>query len=240
MTEATRSVAAPRHDAEWTQRLPLLLSVLAGMVDLTGFLTLGNLFTAHVTGNLVMLAADITHDATLRTAQLLVVPAFILACGLSSIIARRSRSRGSSSIAPLLRIQLMLLACLFIFCLLTEPSLHPNGLAASVAAVLAVSTMGSQFVLVRSALPGFPSTASMTVNLTDTMMLLVDTALGPKPSTVDARIRLGQSARTVGAFFSGCLIAALGVKWMADLAWCLPLVAAAVTLTMHERAVLRP
>jgi uncharacterized membrane protein YoaK (UPF0700 family) len=34
------------------ERLPPLLSVIAGMVDLIGFFTLGNIFTAHVTGNL--------------------------------------------------------------------------------------------------------------------------------------------------------------------------------------------
>ena len=37
--------------------LPAVLGMTAGAVDVTGFLALGGLFTAHITGNLVILAA---------------------------------------------------------------------------------------------------------------------------------------------------------------------------------------
>ena len=47
-------------------RLPPFLSVIAGMVDLTGFFTLGHIFTAHITGNLVVAAAAAEPSAVNR------------------------------------------------------------------------------------------------------------------------------------------------------------------------------
>ena len=49
-------------------RLPPLLSLLIpGMVDLIIFLTLGNLFTAHITGNLVVIAALVVRSKVSST-----------------------------------------------------------------------------------------------------------------------------------------------------------------------------
>ena len=48
--------------------LPTLLSTIAGMVDLNGFLSLGNLFTAHITGNLVVVAALVVRGGRINPA----------------------------------------------------------------------------------------------------------------------------------------------------------------------------
>ena len=59
------------------ERLPPLLSVIAGMVDLTGFFTLGNIFTAHITGNLVTASAVMVRGGPMNPAQLLAIPVFL-------------------------------------------------------------------------------------------------------------------------------------------------------------------
>src|SRR5438445_6239678 len=60
--------------------VPVLLSGVAGMVDVIGFLMLG-LFTAHVTGNLVVIAALLVRGGPPKMAQILAVPVFIVAVG---------------------------------------------------------------------------------------------------------------------------------------------------------------
>src|SRR5262244_975218 len=71
--------------------LPPLLSVIAGMVDLTGFFTLGHVFTAHITGNLVVAAAVAVRGGPVNPAQLLAIPVFMLALAAVWMIARASR-----------------------------------------------------------------------------------------------------------------------------------------------------
>src|SRR5258707_3574524 len=80
---AFRNWAYPADDAaelsRLEARLPPLLSVIAGMVDLTGFFTLGHIFTAHITGNLVVAAAAAVQGGPLYLAPGLANPVFMLA-----------------------------------------------------------------------------------------------------------------------------------------------------------------
>ena len=50
-------------------RLPPLLAVIAGMVDVIGYFSLGNLFTAHVTGNIVVIAALLVRGGPPKTGR---------------------------------------------------------------------------------------------------------------------------------------------------------------------------
>src|SRR3979411_2363457 len=68
--------------------LPTVLSVIAGSVDAIGFLGLGGLFTAHVTGNLVILAAHLASGGKAPFAPMLSVPVFVAALGLATLLAR--------------------------------------------------------------------------------------------------------------------------------------------------------
>ena len=79
--------------------------VVAGMVDVIGFLSLGKLFTAHVTGNLVVIAALLVRGGPPNMAQILAVPVFIGAVGAVWLIAKAFDRRGPALARPKLDTQ---------------------------------------------------------------------------------------------------------------------------------------
>src|SRR5215510_1763735 len=135
MASVTQSTDAP-DGAKLESRLPVLLSVIAGMVDVIGFLSLG-LFTAHVTGNLVVIAALVVRGGPPNIAQVLAVPVFIVAVGAVWLIARASDRRGPALVRPLLLVQFLLLTCVLTFSVMSDLALKPYGLMATFVAMIA-------------------------------------------------------------------------------------------------------
>jgi uncharacterized membrane protein YoaK (UPF0700 family) len=213
--------------------LPPLLSVIAGMVDLIGFLSLGNLFTAHITGNLVVIAALVVRGGPVNPAQVLAIPVFILAVAAVWLLARAAGRRGPSLAQLLLRVQFLLLTCVLIFSVITKPSANPHGLLAGIAAMIAVSAMACQFALLRLALPVAPSTAVMTGNLTNTVLSLLDTLSQTRPSMAGALGHLGGSLHLLIGFFGGCVVAAAAVSLLGDWAWSFPVALAGVAAALR-------
>jgi uncharacterized membrane protein YoaK (UPF0700 family) len=214
------------------KQLPALLSVIAGMVDLTGFLTLGNLFTAHITGNLVVVGALVVRRGRINPPQILAIPVFILAVSAIWLVAKASGRRGPELRRLLLLIQFLLLTSLLIFSVITRPSADPHGPMAGVAAMIAVSAMACQFALLRLTLPVAPSTAVMTGNLTNSVLALLDVVSGAQSLKGGDRQRLLGSLHLLLGFFGGCVVAAAAVTHLGDWAWSFPVVLAGAAVAL--------
>ena len=215
------------------KRLPTLLSVIAGMVDLTGFLTLGNIFTAHITGNLVLVAALVVRGGRMNPAQILAIPVFVIGVAATWLLARASGRRGPGLARLLLLVQFLLLVGVLIVSAVTKPSANPHGLMAVITAMIAVSAMACQFALLRLALPVAPSTAVMTGNLTNTVLSLLDRQSQTEPLVAADAKRLTGSLHLLIGFFAGCVLAAAAVTYLGDWAWSFPVVLAAVAVALR-------
>jgi uncharacterized membrane protein YoaK (UPF0700 family) len=204
------------------------------MVDVIGFVSL-KLFTAHITGNLVVIAALVVRGGPPNMAQILAVPVFIVAVALVWLIAKASDRRGPALARPLLLVQFLLLAGVLIYSVIYNPAANPRGVFAGIAAMIAVSAMACQFALLRLALPVAPSTAVMTGNLTNTVLSLLDTLSPSEPLTRGAKERLRKTVQLVVGFCTGCIAGAAAVSWLGKWAWSLPVVLAGAVLLVPAR-----
>ena len=233
LTAANRSVDADVVELSRLQNLlPPLLSVIAGMVDLTGFFTLGKLFTAHVTGNLVLAAAAAVGGGPPNVAQIMAIPVFILAVAVTWLVAEASHKHGPILVRLLLEVQLALLAAVLIFSVVTRPSADPHGLMAGIAAMIAVSAMACQYATLRLALPKVVSTAVMTGNLTNAVLSLMQVSKSCGALNEVNADHLKQSLRLLVGFLAGCLVASVAVGFLNDWAWFLPAALAALAIAI--------
>jgi uncharacterized membrane protein YoaK (UPF0700 family) len=212
------------------EQLPPVLSVIAGMVDLTGFFMLGNIFTAHITGNLVVASALAVRGGPVNPAQLLAIPVFIIALALVWLIADLSKRKGLSLVRLLLVVQFLLLAAVLVFCVSAKPSSDPHGMRALVAALIAVTAMACRYALLRLALPKAISTAVMTGNLTNTVLSIMDAISRGHPLMSADDGRLKRSLYLLFGFLVGCIIAAMAISTMGEWAWLLPAAFAALVV----------
>jgi uncharacterized membrane protein YoaK (UPF0700 family) len=199
-------VSAPSVDRSLgTKLLPTVLSVIAGSVDVIGFLGLGGLFTAHITGNLAILAAHVVSGGEAQVAPMLAVPVFMVVLGLTRLLVGGLESIGLASLRPLLLLQFLLLAGFLVLCVAAGSHIDPNAANAILAGMLGVSAMAVQNALVQISLIGAPSTAVMTSNVTRFMMDVGEVLLGHDPDEVaKARSRAKHTWPAIVGFTVGC------------------------------------
>jgi len=187
--------------------LPFVLSATAGAVDVIGFLALGGLFTAHITGNVVILAAHWLTGRFSEVGPLLAVPVFVVVLGAVTLLAGAFERGGYESQRAFLALHAVLLAACLALGVARGPFSDSNSPTAVLVGMLAVAAMATQNALTKLTLPGVPSTAVMTTNTTQ---LTIDVATlarrrGKPEDLARARGRAAVTSWSVVGFVAGCV-----------------------------------
>lgn len=209
--DPSAGVLAPSVDSSLSMGLlPAVLSLIAGSVDAISFLGLGGLFTAHITGNLVVLAAHVVSGGSAPLAPMLSVPVFMVVLGLTRLLVGGLELLGLDSLRPLLLLQFLLLTGFLVLCAGAGP-IDPVAAGTVLPCMLGVSAMAVQNALTQISLRGAPSTAVMTTNLTRFMMDVGEMVMGRDSDDVArARSRAMHTWPAIVGFAVGCGLGAAG------------------------------
>jgi uncharacterized membrane protein YoaK (UPF0700 family) len=191
--------------------LPFVLSVIAGSTDTIGFLGLNGLFTAHITGNIVVLAARTVAGDPAIFSYILSVPVFMLVLLLTRLLAGGLERSGISTLAPLLLLQLISLVAFLVLCVTAGPWRDADALLAIIAGMFGVAAMAVQNALVQISLKNSPTTAVMTTNVTHFMLDLGEALAGGDAAKVTkARNRAVHTLPVIVGFTIGCGLGTAG------------------------------
>lgn len=199
-----------------------MLSVIAGSTDIIGFLGLNGLFTAHITGNIVVLAAHIVASDPAIFSYVLSVPVFMLVLFLTRLLATGLERAGISTLRPLLLLQLLTLVAFLVLGVTAGPWTDASAILAVIAGMFGVAAMAVQNALVQISLRNTPTTAVMTTNVTHFMLDLGEVLVGEDPAEVaKSRERAIHILPVIVGFAIGCGLGA-ALEASADL-WSLAL-----------------
>lgn len=198
------TITTSQHSAV---RLPAALSLISGVTDVTSWLLLGGLFTAHITGNLVVLAADAVTGTAPHLAAVLALPAFVVVTVLATWAARRFAGHRARTRNTLLGAQAVLLVAAAGLSFVGHASANPDGALAVLIGICAVGAMAAQNAYLHLVPTKVFTTAVMTGNLVAATIAGTDlvTSHGRSPA---ARARWNESWPLLAGFVGGCLIGA--------------------------------
>jgi len=183
------------------------LAFTAGFVDTCGFIALFGLFTAHVTGNFVLIGATAAGQGHGLVARLIALPVFV---AVVALVHATTRWSGARSARPLLVIEAMLLAVFAVIGLAASPIHSSDQPLALLAGMAGVAAMAVQNAASRGVFAGLAPTTVMTGNVTQLTIDLVDLAAGATPDNRQALLaRIHRTWPPLALFTVGCAAGAV-------------------------------
>jgi uncharacterized membrane protein YoaK (UPF0700 family) len=183
----------------------MTLGFLAGYVDTLGFIGLFGLFTAHVTGNFVLIGramAEPAHDVLIK---LLVFPVFMLFVAVARLLILHWERSGGRQLRNSLLLQMLLMLASVACSWLAAPIVEADAPLTLLTGMLCAGAMAVQNAYGKLLLGKVAATTVMTGNVTQLVIDLVDSARGE----TEARGRFKKLILPVLAFGAGCISGAL-------------------------------
>ncbi len=199
-----------------TLQVLFALGFVAGFADTATFIHLSGLFSSHVTGNFVMLAASITKGANDgELLKILAVPVFVLTVFGATLVHDRHQADKPETaldrrLAPAAGI-LLLVAAAIAFAYGRRVTSTDFTTGDALAGIVAVVAMGIQNAMHRFAAPLGPTTTVMTGNLTQLTVMASRSLLRGAPPAEKAPAQpfsLSGMAGLALAFGAGCAVSA--------------------------------
>ena len=211
------------------------LGFLAGYVDTLGFIALFGLFTAHVTGNFVLIGAALAEPARVPILlKILAFPAFIAGIVVTRLMVLAIERRGGAALTPALLLQWMLLAGFMLFGILAEPVGKEASDLAMIAGLLGTAAMGVHSATSRLLLAHLAPTSMMTGNVTQIVLDTVDVLRGAADGAT--RARCGKFFWPLLAFALGAIAAGFGYLAFGFVALAIPLLVLGALIVVQQRS----
>ena len=213
---------------------PALLSFNGGFVDTAGFVGLQGLFTAHVTGNFVTLAATLVSGPHGVIAKLLALPEFIAVVAVARVGGAALAARNMPALRTLLVAKVVFLLAFFILAVALGPFPDSDAPAALLTGFAGVSGMAIQNAVQRVHFASIPPTTLMTGNTTQAVLDAVDLLRGAEPTHAAAtRARFGRTFRSIVWFAAGCAASAVLYFWVGFWSLAVPVAVGAATAILR-------
>lgn len=157
-----RAAASVRHPLT---RALVVLTFTTGLVDAVAYLGLGRVFTANMTGNIVLLGFGIAGSGGLPVvAPLVSLASFLVGAGAGGALVKHLADRHSALVTRALGIEATLLAAAAV--LAAVATVHPGDPAAYALIVLMALAMGVRNAVVRRIGVADMTTTVLTLTLT--------------------------------------------------------------------------
>ncbi|NIA00299.1 YoaK family protein [Massilia sp. CCM 8734] len=198
------------------------MGFLAGYVDTLGFVALFGLFTAHVTGNFVLIGVALA-DASKASILLkfLAFPAFIAGIAMARLLILACDKRQWPALKLALLLQVVLLAGFMLAGMAASPIGETASTLAMTAGLLGTAAMGAHSASSRLLLAQLAPTSMMTGNVTQVVIDSIDVLRGAGEAATSARC--GKFFWPLLAFGIGAIAAAFAFMAFGFIALIVPI-----------------